>query len=47
MLRRAVFLGRAIERAGIDFFPGNPYLALVLSVALSLSSPGGCSTFGC
>jgi hypothetical protein len=42
MLRRAVFLGRAIERARIDFFPGNPYLALAICVSICL---GACVSF--
>jgi hypothetical protein len=42
MLRRAVFLGRAIERASIGFFPGNPYLALAICVSICL---GACVNF--
>jgi hypothetical protein len=42
MLRRAVFLGRAIERARINFFPRNPYLALAICVSICL---GACVNF--
>src|SRR3981189_972048 len=38
MLRRAVFLGRAIERASIDFFPGNPYLALAICLSICIGA---------
>jgi Alpha/beta hydrolase family len=42
MLRGAIFLGRAIERARIDSFPRNPYLALAICVSICL---GACVNF--